>query len=68
MRKDGFPALRISTIAAEWVMPEQPRVSTSASSIEDIRHGKDPKEAFESNIGTYGRYENAPKYIDPREE
>ncbi len=36
--------------------------------LEDIRHGKDPKEAFESNIGTYGRYENAPKYIDPREE
>ena len=36
--------------------------------LEDIRHGKDSKEAFESNIGTYGRYENAPKYIDPREE
>ena len=36
--------------------------------LEDIRHGKDPKEAFESNIGTYGRYENAPKDIDPREE
>lgn len=36
--------------------------------LEDIRHGKDPKEAFEKNIGTYGRYENAPKYIDPREE
>lgn len=36
--------------------------------LEDIRHGKDPKEAFESNIGTYGRYENASKYIDPREE
>ena len=36
--------------------------------LEDIRHGKDPKEAFENNVGTYGRYENAPKYIDPREE
>ncbi|MCI8756654.1 MAG: hypothetical protein HFG18_08720 [Oscillospiraceae bacterium] len=36
--------------------------------LEDIRHGVDPKEAFEKNTGTYGRYENAPKYIDPREE
>lgn len=36
--------------------------------LEDIRHGVDPKEAYEKNIGTYGRYENAPKYIDPREE
>ena len=36
--------------------------------LEDIRHGKDPKEAFEANIGTYGRYADAPKYIDPREE
>ena len=36
--------------------------------LEDIRHGKDPKEAYEKNIGTYGRYEDAPKYIDPREE
>ncbi len=36
--------------------------------LEDIRHGVEPKEAFEKNTGTYGRYENAPKYIDPREE
>ena len=36
--------------------------------MEDIRHGVDPKEAFEKNIGTYGRYADAPKYIDPREE
>ncbi len=36
--------------------------------MEDIRHGKDPKEAYEKNIGTYGRFANAPKYIDPREE
>ena len=36
--------------------------------LEDIRHGMDPKTAYEKNIGTYGRYENAPKYIDPREE
>ncbi len=35
--------------------------------LEDIRHGKDPKEAYESNIGTYGRYEGY-KHIDPREE
>lgn len=36
--------------------------------LEDIRHGKDPKEAYEKNLGTYGRFENAAKYIDPREE
>lgn len=36
--------------------------------MEDIRHGVDPKEAYEKNIGTYGRFANAPKYIDPREE
>ena len=36
--------------------------------MEDIRHGVDPKSAYEKNIGTYGRYADAPKYIDPREE
>ena len=36
--------------------------------LEDIRHGVDPKEAYEKNIGTYGRYDDAAKYIDPREE
>ncbi len=28
--------------------------------------GTDPKEAYESNIKTYGRYDDAVKYIDPR--
>lgn len=36
--------------------------------LEDIRHGTDPKTAYENNIGTYGRFADAPKYIDPREE
>jgi len=36
--------------------------------LEDIRHGVDPKQAYEKNSGTYGRYEGAAKYIDPREE
>ncbi|MEM1486064.1 hypothetical protein V6615_14510 [Oscillospiraceae bacterium PP1C4] len=36
--------------------------------LEDIRHGVDPKEAYEKNLGSYGRYADAPKYIDPREE
>ena len=36
--------------------------------LEDIRHGVDPKTAFEKNIGTYGRYEGAASYIDPREK
>ena len=34
----------------------------------EIRKGTDAKEAFEKNVGTYGRYENAAKYIDPRNE
>lgn len=40
----------------------------SGKMLEDIRHGKDPAKAFEDNVGTYGRYENAAKYVDPREE
>lgn len=33
-----------------------------------IKAGTDPKEAYEKCIGTYGRYQNAKKYIDPRKE
>jgi len=36
--------------------------------MEDIRHGMDPAAAYEKNIGTYGRYDGAVKYVDPREE
>lgn len=36
--------------------------------IEQIKKGIDPKEAYEKNIGTYGRYSEAVKYIDPRKE
>ena len=36
--------------------------------MEAIRGGKYPKEAYESNIKTYGRYDEAKKYIDPRKE
>lgn len=36
--------------------------------LEDIRHGVDPKEAYNNNIGRYGRFDEAVKYIDPREE
>ena len=31
-----------------------------------IKAGTDPKEAFESNIKNYGRFNEAVKYIDPR--
>jgi hypothetical protein len=34
----------------------------------DIRKGVDPKEAYEKNIGQYGRYDEAVKKIDPRKE
>ncbi len=36
--------------------------------MEAIRKGVDPREAYESNIKTYGRYEDAVRYIDPRKE
>ena len=36
--------------------------------LEDIRHGVSPDEAFKNNIGQYGRFDGAAKYIDPREE
>lgn len=36
--------------------------------LEDIRHGKTPDEAYKANVGNYGRFQNAAKYIDPREE
>ena len=36
--------------------------------IEKIKKGTDPKEAFESSTGIYGRFSEATKYIDPRAE
>jgi len=36
--------------------------------LEDIRRGKSPDEAYKANVGTYGRFAEAVKTIDPREE
>jgi len=36
--------------------------------LEAIRKGVDPKKAFEDNVGQYGRYDEAVKKIDPRQE
>lgn len=36
--------------------------------MDAIKAGKDPKDAYESNIKTYGRYADAVKYIDPRKQ
>ena len=36
--------------------------------LEDIRHGVEPGEAYKKNMGTYGRFDGAAKYIDPRAE
>ena len=36
--------------------------------LEDIRHGANPTDAYEKNKGTYGRFDAAAKYVDPREE
>ncbi len=36
--------------------------------LEAIRRGTDPTKAYNDNVGQYGRYDEAVKYIDPREE
>ncbi len=36
--------------------------------MEAIKKGVDPKEAFEKNVGTYGRFAEAAEYIDPRHQ
>ncbi len=36
--------------------------------MEAIRGGKDPRDAYNENIKTYGRYADAVKYIDPRKQ
>ena len=36
--------------------------------MEDIRKGVDANEAYKKNVGTYGRFANTAKYIDPREQ
>ena len=36
--------------------------------MDAIKKGVDPKEAYEKNLGTYGRLANAAKVIDPRKE
>ncbi|HAX40143.1 MAG TPA: hypothetical protein DCY10_04620, partial [Clostridiales bacterium] len=34
--------------------------------MDAIKKGVDPKDAYEKNIGTYGRFDQAAKVIDPR--
>ena len=36
--------------------------------MDAIKKGVDPKQAYESCIGKYGRFDDAPKHIDPRKE
>ncbi|MEA5064841.1 MAG: hypothetical protein VB065_02215 [Eubacteriales bacterium] len=36
--------------------------------MDQIKKGVSPNEAYEKNIGTYGRYEGAAKHIDPRKQ
>ena len=36
--------------------------------MEQIRRGVAPAEAYEANVKTYGRYDEAAKHIDPRAE
>ena len=36
--------------------------------MEQIRKGIEPNEAYANNVGTYGRYDEAASYIDPRKQ
>ena len=36
--------------------------------MDAIKKGVDPKEAYEKNVGTYGRFAEAAEYIDPRHQ
>ena len=36
--------------------------------MEAIKKGVDAKEAYEKNVGTYGRFAEAAQYIDPRHQ
>ena len=36
--------------------------------MDKIRHGVAPEKALKESMGTYGRFEGAARYIDPREE
>ncbi len=36
--------------------------------MEQIRAGKDPRDAYQENIKSYGRFDDAVKYIDPRKQ
>ncbi len=36
--------------------------------MEAIKKGVDPKEAYEKNVGTYGRFAEAASYVDPRHQ
>ena len=36
--------------------------------LEQIKKGTDANEAYQKNLGTYGRYADAVRYIDPRHE
>lgn len=36
--------------------------------LEAIKKGTDPKTAYETNVGTYGRFDEAASYIDPRHQ
>ena len=64
---------RTKEIPAYCVNPNTTGVPQTVGPGESIKYiakekGSDPKEAYEKNIGTYGRYADAVKVIDPRNE
>jgi len=36
--------------------------------LDQIKKGTDANEAYKKNLGTYGRFSEAARYIDPRKE
>ena len=59
---------RTQTAFSENGLPIGASLEDLGKMMDLIRAGKDHKEAYESCIGTYGQYEGASEYIDPRKE
>ena len=70
-RQFGSGGREVSKILAKKLGVRRYDKKIVEMAADNIEEGMDPKEAYEKNIGTYGRFsaeQGAVKYIDPREE
>ena len=57
-------------MSSRWGLTKTTRSSATSfvhlgKMMDAIRDGVDPREAYEKNIGTYGRFDEAVRVIDP---